>query len=71
MVRELLARVQQLEAQNAALKAKLEAALKHRFGRCSERRPVPPVTPNAPPRRDPHGRAPLPEYLERREVSTT
>jgi transposase len=70
MVRELLARVQQLEAQSAALQAKLDAALKHRFGRRSERRPVPPgsTAEKPPPRRDPHGRAPLPEHLERREV---
>ncbi len=69
MVRELLARVQQLEAQNAELKAKLDAALKHRFGRRSERR-TPPPTPaqKPPPKRDPHGRSPLPEHLERREV---
>lgn len=70
MVRELLARVQQLEAQNAELKAKLDAALKHRFGRRSERRTPPPVpaAQKPPPRRDPHGRSPLPEHLQRREV---
>jgi transposase len=70
MVRELLARVHQLEATNAALQAKLDAALKHRFGRRSERRKPPPVPAanKPPPRRDPHGRSPLPEHLERREV---
>ena len=69
MVRQLLARVQQLETQNAELKAKLDAALKHRFGRRSERR-TPPPTPaqKPPPKRDPHGRSPLPEHLERRDV---
>jgi transposase len=70
LVRELLVRNQQLEARIAELTAKLDAALKHRFGRRSERRPVPPV-PTAekpPPRRDPHGRSPLPEHLQRREV---
>lgn len=67
MVRELLARNQQLEARIAELTAKLDAALKHRFGRRSERRPPPPA-PKPPPRRDPHGRSPLPEHLERREV---
>lgn len=69
MVRELLARVQQLEAENAELKTKLDAALKHRFGRRSERR-TPPTKPadKPPPRRDDHGRSPLPEHLERREV---
>jgi transposase len=52
------------------LKAKLDAALKHRFGRRSERRTPPPVpaAEKPPPRRDPHGRSKLPEHLERREV---
>jgi transposase len=64
MVRELLAEV-------AALQGKLDQALKHRFGRRSERRPKPrPAADDdkPAPRRDPHGRAPLPEHLERREV---
>jgi transposase len=69
MVRELLGRVQQLEAQNAELQAKLDAALKHRFGRRSERRPPPhAAVAKSPRRRDEHGRSPLPEHLERREV---
>jgi transposase len=70
MVRELLAKNQQLEAQLAELKTKLDAALKHRFGRRSERRPPPhlPATERSPPKRDDHGRSPLPEHLERREV---
>jgi transposase len=70
MVRELLVKNQQLEARIVELTAKLDAALKHRFGRRSERRPAPPqpTTPKPPPRRDPHGRSPLPEHLERREV---
>lgn len=70
MVRELLARIQHLEAKNAALTAKLDAALKHRFGRRSERLPPPPVPTvhKPPPRRDDHGRSPLPDHLERREV---
>lgn len=70
MVRELLVKNQQLEAKVAELMAKLDAALKHRFGRRSERRKVPPLAAadNPPPRRDPHGRSPLPEHLERREV---
>jgi transposase len=70
LVRELLVKNQQLEARIAELTAKLDAALKHRFGRRSERRAPPPV-PAAEkplPRRDPHGRSPLPEHLERREV---
>jgi transposase len=70
MVRELLARIQQLEAKNAELTAKLDAALKHRFGRRSERRKpaAKPPADRPPPRRDEHGRAALPEHLERREV---
>ncbi|MDB5310772.1 MAG: Transposase family protein [Gemmataceae bacterium] len=70
MVRELLTELQKLRAENAELKTKLDAALKHRFGRRSERR-TPPLATTAekpPPRRDPHGRSPLPEHLERREV---
>src|SRR4051794_34990664 len=70
MVRELLTELQKLRAENAELRTKLAAALKHRFGRRSERRPLPPATTaeKPPPRRDPHGRSPLPEHLERREV---
>lgn len=76
MVRQLLgenaqlrAEVTQLRAEIAQLQAKLDEALKHRFGRRSERRGR--RTPGAdrpPPRRDDHGRAPLPEHLERRTV---
>ena len=40
--RQFLARIEKLEAENAELKAKLDAALKHRFGRRSERRTPPP-----------------------------
>src|SRR5262245_49223169 len=70
MVRELLAELRQLRAENAELKTKLDAALQHRFGRRSERRKPPSVTAadKPPPRRDPHGRSPLPEHLERRDV---
>jgi transposase len=69
MVRELLTELQKLRAENAELKTKLDAALKHRFGRRSERRTPPvPGTEKPPPRRDDHGRSPLPEHLERREV---
>lgn len=68
MVRELLARNQQLEARVAELTARLDAALKHRFGRRSERRPPPPVAVKPPRRRDEHGRSPLPAHLERCEV---
>jgi len=68
MVRELLAELQKLRTENAALRAKLDAALKHRFGRRSERRTPPPAAVGPPRRRDEHGRSPLPEHLERREV---
>src|SRR6516162_6580991 len=67
LVRQLLAEVVKLRAENAELKGKLDAALKHRFGRRSERRQAP-----AQPKKDkrgkatPHGRAVLPAHLERR-----
>jgi transposase len=69
IIRQLLARNQELENRIAELTAKLDAALKHRFGRRSERRTPPvPSAEKPPPRRDEHGRSPLPEHLERREV---
>ena len=71
LVRELLAEVARLRAENAALQSKLDAALKHRFGRRSERRPKrrgPQADDEPARRRDEHGRAPLPEHLPRREV---
>src|SRR5687768_7564358 len=71
MVRELLAEVARLRAENAALQDKLDQALKHRFGRRSERRPRPKPAADddkPAPRRHLHGRAALPEHLERREV---
>lgn len=70
MVRELLAEVARLRAKNAELKTKLDAATRHRFGRRSERRkPTPvPTDPKLARRRDEHGRAALPEHLERRDV---
>jgi transposase len=71
MVRDLLAEVARLRAENAELRGKLDQALKHRFGRRSERRPKPRRASDddkPAPKRDPHGRAPLPEHLERRDV---
>jgi transposase len=71
MVRALRAEVARLRAENAELRGKLDQALKHRFGRRSERRPQPKAVADdgkPAPRRDPHGRAPLPEHLPRREV---
>ncbi len=65
------AELARLRAENADLKSKLEQALKHRFGRRSERRRPPPrasAEDKPAPRRDEHGRGPLPENLERREV---
>jgi hypothetical protein len=72
VVRELLAEVARLRAENAELRGKLDQALKHRFGRRSERRPRPRRAADddkpSPPH-DPHGRAPLPEHLQRRDVA--
>src|SRR5947209_5475146 len=70
MVRQLLAELARLRAENAELRGKLDAALKHRFGRRSERAgPKPAADADKPRRRrDRHGRAALPEHLERREV---
>src|SRR5947209_6105741 len=69
LVRLLLAECARLRAENAELRGKLDAALKHRFGRRSERQPGPRRPDDKPPpRRDEHGRAALPEHLERREV---
>lgn len=65
---ELEATVARLEATVAELQGKLDALLKHRFGRRSERRPPAPRPPGTPPRRHEHGRSPLPAHLERRDV---
>jgi transposase len=69
LLRQVLAELARLRAENTELRGKVDAALKHRFGRRSERQPRPQSGDDQPPpRRDPHGRAPLPEHLERREV---
>jgi transposase len=70
LVRQLLAEVARLRAENAELRGNLDAALKHRFGRRSERRPRSREPKDDEPgqRRDDHGRSPLPEHLPRREV---
>jgi transposase len=70
MVRQLMAEIQRLRAENAQLQSKLDAALKHRFGQRRERRQSPPKNScyKSPGKRDKHGRAVLPEHLERREV---
>jgi transposase len=62
---------ERLRAENAELRGKLDCALKHRFGRRSERRPrrrEPEGDGEPGKRRDDHGRSPLPEHLPRREV---
>jgi transposase len=70
LVRQLLAELAQLRADNAALQSKLDRALRHRFGRRSERQPRhddPPARPAAAAEAG-HGRSALPARLERREV---
>jgi transposase len=78
LVRQLLAEVVRLRtenarlaAENAELKGQLDSALKHRFGRRSERQPKrrePKADGEPGQRRDDHGRKALPEHLPRREV---
>jgi transposase len=71
MARQVLAEVARLRQENAERRVRLDAALKHRFGRRGERH-----EPEARPEKDesqkgkatPHGRAELPAHLERREV---
>ena len=61
--------VERLGAEVEALTARLNAALKHRFGRRSERQPRPAPVPGQPRRKArPHGRGPLPEHLPRKVV---
>lgn len=69
LLRQALAEMAHLRAENAELRAKLDAALKHRFGRRSERQLTAVDTKqNKPGRAKPHGRAALPASLERRQV---
>jgi transposase len=69
LVRQLLLELARLRAENEALRGKLEAARKQRLGRRSERRTsLPRATTDPPGPARPHGRAALPEHLERREV---
>jgi transposase len=61
--------VRQLLGEVARLRERLDAALKHRYGRRSERRvPMPPRDKTHPPKVTPHGRAVLPAPLQRRDV---
>jgi transposase len=68
MVRQLLAECARLRAENAELRNKVDAALKHRFGKRSERQARQPKPDKDKRKARPHGRAPLPEHLQRREV---
>ncbi len=69
LVRQLLAELARLRAENAELRGSLDAALKHRFGRRSERQLRLKSRDDQPPRqRHQHGRAVLPEHLERRDI---
>lgn len=70
MVVQLRTEVVRLRGENAELRQKLDAALKHRFGQRSERTRTPKEKESQPTRqkRTPHGRGQLPEHLERREV---
>jgi transposase len=67
---QLRAEVDRLRSDNAELRSKLDSALRHRFGRRSERRQrrQTPRRGKALQRRHRHGRAVLPAHLERREV---
>jgi transposase len=69
LLRQVLVELARLRTENAELRGKLDAALKHRFGRRSERQPPRKAgTAKPQPKRDEHGRAALPAHLERREV---
>ena len=69
LLRQVLAEMARLRAENAELRGKLDAALKHRFGRRSERQlTTGDARKNKPGQAKPHGRSPLPESLERRQV---
>jgi transposase len=69
LLRQVLAELARLRAENAELRGKLDAALKHRFGHRSERQARTKAGDDKPTRpRHKHGRAALPEHLERRDV---
>jgi transposase len=69
LVRQLLTELARLRADNADLRGKLDAALKHRFGRRSERQPTLLIDKkDKPGKATPHGRGVLPEHLERRDI---
>jgi len=68
LLRQVLAELARLRTENAELRGKLDAALKHRFGRRSERLAAPAGQKKSKRRAKPHGRTALPEHLEHREV---
>jgi transposase len=69
LLRQVLAELARLRAENADLRGKLDAALQQRLARRSERRPLAlPAKHPGPGQARPHGRAVLPAQLERREV---
>jgi transposase len=71
LVRQLLTENVRLRAEVAELRGKLDTMLRHRFGQRSERqKEKEPAAKGEEPKRKcrPHGRSPLPEHLERREV---
>jgi transposase len=69
LLRQVLVELARLRTENAELRGKRDAALKHRFGRRSERQQKQSAgTAKPQPKRDEHGRATLPAHLERREV---
>ncbi len=72
LVRQVLAEVARLRAENAELRAKLDAALKHRFGRRSERRrPGPDAKTTTGARRDARPRRSCPNTWNAARSSTT
>jgi transposase len=75
MLRQAFAEIARLREEVEALKNQLAAALKYRFGQRSEKQPAQekqadkpkPAEPASKGKATPHGRAPLPEHLERRD----
>jgi transposase len=65
---QLRAEVGRLRAELAELRDRLDAATRHRFGNRSEKKPKAKPANKSERKRDLHGRAPLPEHLERRDV---
>jgi transposase len=75
MLRQAFAEMARLREEVETLKSQLAAALKYRFGQRSEKHPdkhkqadtQKPAEPAPKGKASPHGRAPLPEHLERRD----